>query len=265
VSRGQKPCSVEDCPNVDFARGLCGKHYARWRTHGTTDPRPAGKESPGWGRGRPPGGVYWTKARILAALRRYAAENPGTLPSDDHAWSDLKKGRLDLPTAGAILAIWHRMNAAWLAAGVPRARLKFLGTPWSPKEKAYLLEHAGTLTLTRIGRDLGRSYASVKTMIGSKGMGITARANQGFLSAAQISQEYGAPYHRVCALLQSGALEGSRHPRRMTWLVDPAAITPAVEAELRRLKATHKTRPTDLGDYRKRYGIRRVPSERSSA
>jgi len=37
------PCSVDDCDRYQWARGLCGTHYARWRNNGTTEllPRPS--------------------------------------------------------------------------------------------------------------------------------------------------------------------------------------------------------------------------------
>jgi len=33
-------CSIEGCPNRLLARGWCGMHYERWRTHGTTHADP---------------------------------------------------------------------------------------------------------------------------------------------------------------------------------------------------------------------------------
>jgi hypothetical protein len=232
-------CSVEGCAQTVSARTWCGRHYARFRRTGSTELMPQGKSSPGWGHGKP-GGRYWTQDRIVRALKRYAAANPGPLPSSDHAWNDLKKGRMDLPTGGAILAIWHRMNRAWAAAGVGRDRMKFSGTRWSAKEKAFLKEHAGTWTLNRIAHALGRSYGSAKCMIGAKGFKITARANQGYWSAAVVSQHYGCSYARVCAMFNDGRLKGFRHPHRRSWQLDPADLTPEVEAMLRAAPKTHK-------------------------
>lgn len=31
-------CSIKECPGGVVARGWCGKHWQRWRTHGSTDP-----------------------------------------------------------------------------------------------------------------------------------------------------------------------------------------------------------------------------------
>ena len=226
-------------------------------------PRLLESTSPGWGHGRPADGVYWTKARVVRALRRYADANAGKLPASDHVWNRIKKGRLDLPTGGSILTLWRSMRRAWLAVGVDPSRVTALNARWSKADKAYLLEHAGTLTLERIGRNLGRSYGSVKTMIGSKGMGITARANNGYWSAAQLAKEYGTPYNRVQQLLEAGVIPAFRHPHRMTWQIDPADLNPSIMAELRKEKRTHKTTPSDLGDYRQRYGLRRVVAIRA--
>lgn len=33
----RKQCAVDECPNISAARGLCKKHYGRWRRRGTTD------------------------------------------------------------------------------------------------------------------------------------------------------------------------------------------------------------------------------------
>jgi hypothetical protein len=202
--------------------------------------------------------VYWTRPRIVHALRKYAAANPGLLPSSDNEWNRLKKGRLDLPTAGAVLSTWGSMRRAWLAIGAESSRVVALNARWSKTEKAYLLENAGTLTLTRIAKNLNRTYESVKTMIGSKGMGITARANNGYWSAAQLAKEYGCPYNRIQQLLEAGAIPAFRHPRRQSWQIDPADLSPGLIAELRKEKQTHKETPTDLGDYRQRYGLRRL-------
>lgn len=38
----QRICSLEDCDNAHFGKGLCSKHYTRLRRWGTTDPKPPG-------------------------------------------------------------------------------------------------------------------------------------------------------------------------------------------------------------------------------
>lgn len=249
-------CSIEGCGSLSRARGWCGRHYARWKRTGS--PHLAQPTvSPGWGHGHFGEGRFWTKARALTALRKYAADNPGPVPTSDHVYNALKKGRMDLPPAQRVLEYWHTMVRAWLAAGVDRSRIKFLNTRWSKAEKEFLLDHAGVYTLERIAKALGRSYGSVKSMIGAKGMKITARANQGFMSAQQIATEFNAPYSRVCDLLTAGVIKGFRHRHRRSWQVDPVDLTPAVIAEIQRPKQTHTSTPPAAEEYRKRYGLRR--------
>ena len=88
-------------------------------------------------------------------------------------------------------------------------------------------------------------------------MGIASRHNQGFLSAAELAKEYGCPYHRVRTLLNDGIIKARYDSRRNRWEVDPDDITPTVASLLEAPKRTHKTWPTDVGDYYQRYGIRR--------
>ena len=46
-----KPCSVTDCASPSDARGLCNKHWKRWRQYGTTEDRPKPTlEQRFWGR-----------------------------------------------------------------------------------------------------------------------------------------------------------------------------------------------------------------------
>jgi hypothetical protein len=40
IDVSQGTCSIQDCGIGVSARGWCGKHYDRWRHHGTTDPLP---------------------------------------------------------------------------------------------------------------------------------------------------------------------------------------------------------------------------------
>lgn len=183
-------------------------------------------QSPGWGHGRPAGGVYWTKGRIVKALREFAAENE-QFPTSSHVYNRIKKDRLDMPTSEAILKLWPTMARAWVAVGVERSRLTMLNTRWSRAEKAFLLEHAGTLRLKDIARRLNRSEASVKTMLGSKGLGIKARENQGWLSASRVAKEYACPKSRVYRLIAQGYLKATRDPHRKSWRIDPAAVEKA--------------------------------------
>lgn len=238
------PCAVVEkdqvCGKLVVGSGYCSTHYARFRRNGSPL-LPKLTQNPGWGNG---GGAshqrWWTKRRVLASLRTYAQLRPNDCPTSDHDWNSIKKGINELPPSYRVLEYFGTMARAWIAAGVDRKSLKMTGTRWSAAEKQYLLNHAGNHTLEAIARHLNRTYASVKSMIGAKGMKITARANQGLWSANQVSQHYGCSYKRVLDLLNAGTLVGHRHQQRQTWLIDPADITPAIEQLLREPPKTHK-------------------------
>lgn len=215
------------------------------------EPRPHWGHSP-YGNHR-----YWTRQRVLTALQIAAAEIECPLPCSDRRWNVIKRGRSDWPPATRVLDYFGAMARAWLAAGADRMRITLHNIGWTAEEDAYLLEHAGFDTLKSIAAALGRTYQAVRVRIGSKGFGITARANQGFLSAAEIAREYRAPYHRVRELLSAGTIRGWYDKRRNAWRVDPARLTKTIVSLLTAPKRTYKSCPPDVGDYYRRYGIRR--------
>lgn len=167
---------------------------------------------------------------------------------------------MDWPPASRVLGYFHGMARAWLAAGVEPSRVSLRNLDWTEAEVTYLLEHAGVKTLKEIGRSLHRSESSVRSKLGSKGLGLKARTNQGYLSAAEIAKEYRCPYHRVRSLLAAGTMKGWYDKRRNCRRVDPAEFRrPAVEAFLRAPKTrTYKTVSPDMGDYYERYDLKRT-------
>lgn len=194
---------------------------------------------------------------MLAGLAVAAKEIEGSLPCLDASYSQLKKGRLDWPTSKRVLEFFGAMSRGWLAAGVSMERVSLHNVPWTEKERVYLLSYAGTYTLKRIARRLGRSYGAVRGQL--RKMKITSRHNQGFLSAAEIAKEFNSSYSRVCRILKAEGVKGKYDRKRNRWEVDPVAITPDVVILLRQPKKTHKSWPTDKGDYYTRYGLcRRV-------
>jgi hypothetical protein len=202
---------------------------------------------------------YWTRGRVLEGLRRAAAEIAGPLPCRDATYSRLKKGRMDWPPASRVLEYFHSMARAWLAAGVEPSRVSLKNLDWTQAEVAFLLEQAGAMTLKAIARVLCRPYSAVRSKLGSNGLGLKARTNQGYLSAAEIAKEYRCPYHRVRDLLAAGTLRGRYDRCRNCWRVDPADIVPAVEAVLRVPKTrSYRSVPPDVGNYYERYGLKRT-------
>jgi len=56
-------------------------------------------------------------------------------------------------------------------------------------------------------------------------------------------------------MLKAGKIRGKYDTKRNRWEVDPADITQDVIELLGKPKKTHKTWPTDKGDYYTRYGL----------
>ena len=197
----------------------------------------------------------WTKEKVIAGLVAAAGEIEGPLPCLDASYSRIKKGHLDWPVATRVLEYFGAMARGWLAAGEPMTRISLHNVPWTEDEREFLFRHAGNYTLKRIARRLGRSYGAVRGQL--RIARITSRQNQGFMSAAEIAKEFDSPYSRVCRMLKTGKIKGRYDRSRNRWEVDPVAITPDVVILLLRPKGTHKSWPTDRGDYYSRYGLRR--------
>ncbi|GAI95207.1 unnamed protein product, partial [marine sediment metagenome] len=100
-----------------------------------------------------------------------------------------------------------------------------------------------------------RSYGSCKKHLHI--LGATARDNQSYYSAAELSKLYVCPYHRVRNLLATGVIKSKYDRKRNRWQVDLIHITATEEALLRAPRGTHKSTPPDLGDYYQRYGLKR--------
>lgn len=199
----------------------------------------------------------WTRGKVLAGLVRAASEIQGQLPCGDAAYNEIKKGHLDWPTSHRVLEFFGSMARGWLAAGAPKTRISLKNIDWTPAEDAYLKEHAGNKTLEQIAAHLRRTYGGVKARLNIY-LGISARGNQGFFSAAELAKEYGCPYHRVRTALAEGKIHGKFDRCRNRWQVDLARLTPTAKAILEAPKLhSYKNSPPDLGDYYQRHGLRR--------
>jgi hypothetical protein len=199
---------------------------------------------------------WWTRERTAAALKAAMAEIQGPLPCSDWAWNAFKKGRLEYPPATRVLEFYKSMARAWLAAGAPQLRVSLRNNDWLPAEDAYLLDHAGTITLAAIARHLGRTYQAARYRL-ERGLGVTARANQGYVSAAELAQEFKCSYHRIRRAIAAGTIKGFYDKKRNRWQIDMIDLDPGAMAVLKAPKVTHKSKPADLGDYEKRHNIRR--------
>lgn len=199
----------------------------------------------------------WTREHVVERLAQAAKELPGPLPCCDADYNRLKKGRLDWPTSSRVLEYFGSMAHAWLAAGVEKERIRLDNLDWTGEENDYLLDHAGIDTLEQIALHLRRSRGAVHRHLYE--LGVHARDSQGMLSAAQLAKEYKCPYHRIRAALAAGQIPGRYDPVRNRWNVAIDELTPESLAILQQPKLhSYKTRQTDLGDYYKRYGIRRT-------
>jgi len=198
----------------------------------------------------------WTRERVLAALIQAAAEIRGPLPTSDDIWNSLKKGRYDWPSSTRIYEFFHSFPVAWHAAGAPKHRIFKKGAKWTEPEDNYLLDHAGSKTLEKIARYLGRSYSSARYRL-NRWYGIQSRHNQGFLSAAELAREYNCSCHRIRTALGAGKIIGIFDKKRNRWQIDLADLTPKALIILTAPKRTHKSWETDVGNYYQRYGLRR--------
>ncbi len=200
---------------------------------------------------------FWTRERVLLALVEAAEEIKGILPCSDDAWNQVKKDRLDWPTATRIYFYFHGIARGWLAACVPMRRVTLKNVDWIPAEDEYLLEKAGSLTLKVIASRLGRSYPAVRARL-NKNYGIASRHNQGYLSAAELAKQYNCSVHRIRDALAKGKIKGHYDRARNRWEIDLKDITSEAKEILTRPRRTHKTYPTDMGDYYSRYGLKRT-------
>lgn len=176
----------------------------------------------------------WTRDRVLQQLAVAASEIEGALPTSSTYYSRLRSGKLHWPGAHRTLEYFGTMATAWRATGASSDRVTELSRHWSQGEIDYLLDNAGSLRLTTIAKQLNRTYQAVRVMMGSKGFGLRARWNQGFLSAANVADEYDVSVNRVMSMCQRGLIKGARrHPFRMQWSIPPESLTPEVLAELR--------------------------------
>lgn len=197
--------------------------------------------------------LYWTRERVLLGLRDFMAVHPkGQLPCSDDLYNALKKGNPSWPRASRVLEEFGSMARGWLAAGAPPARITLHNIDWNADEDEYLLENAGRMSLAAIARRLHRSYGSVRSRL-NRTHGKRAREVQCYLSAAQVAAQFNVPYHRVQELCRTGRLKAKK--RLGTWQID--ARDCVGHAQLNAPKRTYRKIAPDVGDYYRRYGIRR--------
>ncbi len=212
---------------------------------------------PRWGRS-PYGadGPYWTRERTLDGLRDFVARNKGRLPSSSDAYNVVKRGHMEWPPSGRVLAYFDSMADAWAAAGASPRRYRRLWIDWTQEEEDLLVDLAGSMTLDLIAKRIGRSAGACKRKLYDLGAG-RARDMSGHYSAMQVAELYGCPLARVNSLIRHGLLKARKVTGGHYWRIDPGDIDARAENILRAPKRTHTTVPPDTGNYERRYGLRR--------
>ena len=203
--------------------------------------------------------LYWTRERVLEGLRKAAAEIEGKLPVSDREYRPLKAYK-DWPPLKRIYEYFGSVCRAWYEAGIDPSRYTLRHTEWTGDDAEHLLTYAGEKTLPEIARELHRTTGAVRRHLHE--VGITARSNQGYLSAGEVAREFRCSYNRVRRMLNEGSLPGHFDKVRKRWEVEITDITPEMKALLQAPRRTHKTHPLDMGDYYQRYRIRRIKGVR---
>jgi len=199
---------------------------------------------------------WWTRERVDAALKAAMKEIRGALPCSDRSWNAFKKGRLEYPPAVRILEYHHSLARAWLATGALKRRVLLGNNDWLPGEDAFLLDHAGSKTIQEMATSLCRTYQAARRRLEVE-LGVTARANQGYVSAAELAKEFRCPYHRIKTAMAAGLIKGFYDEKRHRWQVDLGDLGPKELAFLKEPRKTHKNEPLDVGDYDRRNNLRR--------
>jgi predicted DNA-binding transcriptional regulator AlpA len=122
---------------------------------------------------RYPRPIWWTRERMLVALRRFHGAH-GMAPTASEDWQrlTLAVGGRDprtrpYPSFVSILRVWPTLRAAWHAAGV---LVDHDHEDWTPIEDWYLREAAGLVLRAEIARDLRRTPQAVKTRLAQLGL-----------------------------------------------------------------------------------------------
>lgn len=193
---------------------------------------------------------HWTQEKVIFGLRVASIAIVGHLPCNDCVYASMRVGHMDWPTSHRVLEYFGSMGRGWLIAGVDKSRVSLNQVDWIPEEENYLKEHAGEKTITKIADELRRSPGAIKRRLHD--IGIKARDNQGYLSAAQLAQYFNCPVHRVRDSLRAGEIPGRFDKLRTRWEIDLVKLSEENKAMLMAPKKTYTSIPPDVGDYYKR-------------
>lgn len=165
--------------------------------------------------------TWWTKARVLAGLRRFWRDT-GCAPTATEEWQQLTEGgqrdpaRRPYPSSYGVLRWFSTFRAAWEAAGVPVDRSY---EPWSETEDWYLREGVGVLTRVELAADLRRTPDAVHRRLYDLGLHTYERWGWTPNRVERVAQVPAAVLHRYMAW---GALPYLRGTKCL--YVDPADL-----------------------------------------
>jgi hypothetical protein len=171
---------------------------------------------------------WWTRERVLAALRYFHART-GTAPTSSDAWQAVTRGGGNAPgrrypSFPSVLSHFATFRDAWEAAGVP---VDNDHRPWSALDDWYLREGAGRVPRLEIARDLGRTPMAVKSRLIE--LGWHSYRLHGW-SLHRIRLATGIPY----TLLRDGYVGKGRIPFERgskSFFVDPADLVELPEID----------------------------------
>lgn len=172
--------------------------------------------------------AWWTRARVLAALRAFYRAH-GEAPTSTEAWHALVDRSFDresrgparaYPSSYAVLRHFPSFRRAWAAAGVGVGRRD---EPWSADDDWYLQEAAGIYTRVEIASHLGRTPDAVHRRLYDLGLHTWRRWG---LTPHRVERVAHLPAHVLRRYMDQGELPYFRGSRCL--YLDPADL-PVVE------------------------------------
>lgn len=179
--------------------------------------------------------TWWTRERVVAALRRWHREH-GTAPTSTETWNELTRGvggrapqDRPYPSFYGVLRYFRSFPEAWAAAGVDVGRRE---QEWTPIEDWYLREGAGFLTRKELAADLKRTPEAVHRRLYD--LGLHSYQLHGW-TLNRIAAVTGVPDHTLRGYLMRGAIPFRRGTK--CFYVDPGDLVEVAEIDWTRAPA----------------------------
>jgi excisionase family DNA binding protein len=173
--------------------------------------------------------TWWTRERVVAALRRWHREY-GTAPTSTEEWQRLTKGiggrapqDRPFPSFYGVLRYFRTFPEAWTAAGVDVGRFE---QEWTPLEDWYLREGAGFLTRKELAADLQRTPEAVHRRLYD--LGLHSYQLHGW-TLNRIHEATGVPDYTLRAYLMRGLVPFRRGTK--CFYVDPGDLVDVPEID----------------------------------